>query len=96
MTNAATAVDPHWRARLADVQDLLLVAHDVDALVAVLIKLTNVLADEWTRRSTLVEDPIVLQLLREAYEAIDDCRHNRDTGIDLRDWLKTAEPFVRR
>jgi hypothetical protein len=91
VTPPPAIVDVHWRARLGELQDLLLVAHNVDQVCAVLIKLTNLLSDEWAQR----EDPLVRQLLREAYEAIDDFRNNRDTGIDLRDWLKTAAPFVR-
>jgi hypothetical protein len=40
-------------------------------------------------------DPVLRQLLREAYEVIGDIKAHRTSRIDLRDWLKTAEPFVR-
>jgi hypothetical protein len=80
-------LDLHWRARLAEVQDLLLVAHEVDDVVRALLAMTNLLSDEWTQR----DDP-VRQLLREAFELL----ANPDTRLDLRDWLKAAEPFVRR
>jgi|KBSSwiStaDraftv2_1062776.scaffolds.fasta_scaffold378862_3 hypothetical protein len=83
--------DPHWRARLAEVQDLLLVAHDVDDVVNLLLKLTVVLTDEWTR----IDDrdlPILRQLVREAYELLKD----PESHLNVRDWLKAAEPFARR
>lgn len=39
-----------------------------------------------------VADPVVLQLLREAYELLTV----PDSRLDLRDWVKAAKPFVER
>lgn len=36
-------------------------------------------------------EQILQRLVREAYELL----HNPDTRVDLRDWLRAAEPFVR-
>lgn len=78
-------VDPHWRARLSDIQDLLLVATDADTVARAVLQLTAVLQDEWGARS----DPAV-QLLRDAYDLLT----NPETHIDLRTWTRAAEPFV--
>jgi len=37
-------------------------------------------------------DPVLLQLVREAYDVI----MNPESPIDLRDWARVAEPFVER
>lgn len=35
-------------------------------------------------------DPLLLQLVREAFEHFED----PDSRVDIRDWVKTARPFV--
>jgi hypothetical protein len=40
-------------------------------------------------RSTL--DPVLQQLVREAYDVLS----NPKSQIDVKDWIRTAEPFVR-
>ena len=35
-------------------------------------------------------DPVLLQLVREAYEHFE----SPESRVDIRDWVKTARPFV--
>lgn len=86
VTSTPPPLDTHWRARLAEVQDLLLVAHEVDDVVRALLVMTNLLADEYTQR-----DEPVRQLLREAFDLLT----NPDTRLDLRDWQREARKFVK-
>ena len=64
--------DPPWRARLAEVQDLLLVAHDNDDVVRALITLTNLLADAWTQR----DDHELLVAARQMVAALDQTNYD--------------------
>jgi hypothetical protein len=87
--DAIVVRSPHRSARLAEIQDEILRAHEIDDLaVKVLMPLTNLLADEWGLR----ESPIYRQLVGEAYEAF----LNPEARIDLRDWMKRAAPFLSR
>lgn len=36
-------------------------------------------------------DPMLLQLVREAYDHL----QNPESPVDIKEWVKTAEPFVR-
>ena len=47
--------DPHWRARLVEVQDLCLVAHTPDGVSRAVLQLVAVLADEWEAWGTDTE-----------------------------------------
>jgi len=71
--------DPHWRARLAEVQDLLLVAHDNDDVVRAVLSLTNILSDEWARQ----DQP----LLDAAPDLLEACRRllkfNEELCVDV-------------
>jgi hypothetical protein len=80
------ALDTHWRARLTDIQDAVLVAKNVNELAAAVLQLTAVLRDEWGR-----EDGADLrQLLREAYDLLT----NPESKVDWRDWTRAAAPIV--
>lgn len=83
---------PHWRARLAEIQDLVIQAmadeqgkSTADAIGQALIHLTAVLQDEWP----LVEHPAV-QLVREAFDLL----QNPESRVNARDWLKAAALYV--
>jgi len=84
-------VDMHWRARLADVQDLLLVAHEVDDVVKALIALTNLLSDEYTQQRDL---PILLALVRDAHRLFNKDLEKLSWRDDVKDWTHAARPFV--
>lgn len=80
-----TTTDVHWRARLLEIQDRLFVAHEPDEIAQACLQLTSVLADEWGKH-----DEPLKQLLREAYDLLT----NRETAVDLKDWVRTAERLV--
>jgi hypothetical protein len=87
-------IDPHWQARLAYVQDLIFAAMaaddgkaTADALGAALLQLTGLLQDDWAGRDA----PMLLQLVIEAHDLLT----NPETVVDLRDWTRSADRFVR-
>lgn len=77
----------HLRARLGEIQDLLLVAHDADGVARATLLLTAILQDEWNTQ----EYAAVVQLLREVFDFL----NNPTSTVNIRDWTKAAEPFVR-
>lgn len=77
----------HLRARLIEISDLLIVAHDADGVARAVLQLVAVLQDEWGSRDYAA----VLQLLREAHDFL----NNPKSAVNVRDWTKAAEPFVR-
>jgi len=79
-------LNPHWRARLGEIQDDLLVADDVNKIALALMKLTTLLANEWDQP----HDDQARQLVREAIDLLS----NPETDLDLRDWLRAAEQLV--
>lgn len=96
MTLTSSLVNPHWRKRLLDVQDLVIVEREpedlpttVQDLRKALLQLTAVLQDEWDGQTY----PIVqlVQLVREAHDAFT----NPNSPVNLKDWAKAAEPFLK-
>jgi hypothetical protein len=83
---ASAPLDPHARARLVRVQDLLIAAHDADAVALAVIELVTLLQDEWGQR-----DHPAVQLVRDAYELFT----NPESRIRLVEWIRAAEPYVR-
>jgi len=79
-------LNPHWRARLKDIEDELLVADDVHKVSVAMLKLTTLLANEWDQP----HDDQARQLVREAIDLLS----NPETDLDLRDWLRAAEQLV--
>jgi hypothetical protein len=97
--------NPHWRARLLEIQDLLIVAHTADAVAKAVLQLTSVLCDEWasvesgSALSVEAHNEIVLlrSLVRDASRILS--RILNDTvdlgwGSEVHDWQRSAAPFV--
>lgn len=80
--------DPHWRARLVEVQDLCLVAHDADEVARAVLHLVAVLADEWDAWST--EQGVLRQLVREAADLLT----NPDSPVVVEHWLHSAAALM--
>jgi hypothetical protein len=76
--------DPHWRARLVEVQDLCLVAHEVDEVARAVMHLVAVLTDEWDAWQT--ETGVLRQLVREAADLLT----NPESRVVVAHWLHTA------
>ncbi len=74
----------HRRARLREIEDLLLVAHEAEGVARAMLQLVAFLQDEDDQHPAV-------QLVKEAYELLT----NPDARIDVRDWTRAAQPFVR-
>jgi hypothetical protein len=74
----------HRRARLLEIQDALIVAHDADGVAGAVLQLVAFLQDEDDTHPAV-------QLVKEAYDLL----NNPDTPINLKDWNRAAAPFVR-
>jgi len=91
-----THVNAHWRARLREIQDLVIPDRELEDLpktvhdlrIAVL-QLTAVLQDEWDVRPYPTEQ--LLELLREAYDVLTD----PDSQVDVKDWARAVKPFLK-
>lgn len=85
-------VNPHWRARLIEIQDLLIVAHTADDVSKAMMQLTAVLHDEWDAK----QYPVVqlVQLVRDASRLLNTTQE-LGWGSDVKDWNRSAEPFVK-
>ncbi len=75
----------HWRARLVEVNDLLIIAHDADEVARATMLLVAVLHDEWNQQ-------VAVQLVRDA---VDLFQSHDKTRVDVREWLREAESFLR-
>lgn len=80
--------DPHWRARLVEVQDLCLVAHDADGVSRAVLQLVAVLADEWEAWGTDTE--VLRTLVREAADLLT----NPESRVVYEHWLHAAAAVV--
>lgn len=76
------------RAHLQEVEDLTLASVDHDTLRQAVLQLVTWIRED---QDTRADRKLLLQLVREAYDLL----HNADTEVDLRDWLRSAEPFLR-
>jgi hypothetical protein len=76
--------DPHWRARLVEVQDLCLVAHTPDGVARAVLQLVAVLTDEWDAWGT--ERGVLVQLVREAADLLT----NPESRVHVGHWLHAA------
>jgi hypothetical protein len=74
----------HRRARLLEIQDLLLVAHDADGVARAMLQLVAFLQDDDDAHPAV-------QLVQEAYDLLT----NPDSRLNVRDWTRAAAPFVR-
>jgi len=80
--------DPHWRARLVEVQDLCLVAHTPDGVARAVLQLVAVLTDEWDAWGT--ESGVLRQLVRDAADLLT----NPESRVHVEHWLHTAATVV--
>ena len=78
-------LDPHWRARLIEVQDLVMVAHDVDGLAQALLKLLGILHDEEMQRAAV-------QLVREAAPLL--LHPEESAPVQIQRWVQAAEQLI--
>ena len=76
------------RAHLKEVEDLTLASVDHDTLRQALLQLVIWIREDQDTRADRAQ---LLQLVREAFDLL----QNPETRIDLRDWLRAAEPFMR-
>jgi len=86
-------VEPHVaQERLVDLQ--VAFARELDAaLVPFTLEVRRAVVDRFARlAAAAVADPLLVQLVREAYDHF----QNPESEVDIREWLKTAEQFMVR
>jgi type IV secretory pathway TrbF-like protein len=76
------------RVHLDEINDLLLAAIDVDGLRQAMLRQVIWLQEERDAQADRVQ---LLQLVREAHDLLT----NPETRVDIRDWLRSADPFMR-
>ena len=76
------------RAHLKEIEDLTLASVDHDTVRQAVLQLVL-----WIRADldTRADRGQLLQLVREAHDLLTD----PETRVDIRDWMRAAEPFLR-
>jgi len=80
---------PHWRRRLGEVQDLCLVAHEVDDVARAVLQLVAVLLDDGATRDQ--ETATLRTLVREAADLL---TRPRTRGREITAWLDRARAVL--
>jgi hypothetical protein len=81
----SSPLDPHWRARLIEVQDLVFAAHDVNDLSAAILKLLGILHDEAMNRAAVLLVRDAAPLLVSPEDA---------SPVEIQRWLHAAEQII--